>query len=76
MSIRPVRLSSQNNGRFLGLTFLLALAGAALLFVPFIIYNGGVFYYYGDFNVQEIPFYQMMHSLVRSGDMGWNLLTD
>lgn len=58
------------------MTFLLALAGAALLFVPFIIYNGGVFYYYGDFNVQEIPFYQMMHSLVRSGDLGWNHLTD
>lgn len=76
MPIRSARRSVQQNGRFLCLTFLLALAGAALLFVPFIIYNGGVFFYYGDFNVQEIPFYQMMHSLVRSGDMGWNHLTD
>ena len=47
-----------------------------MLFVPFIIYNGGVFYYYGDFNVQEIPFYQLMHGLVRDGELGWNHLTD
>ncbi len=61
---------------YLALTFGLALGAAAVLFVPFIIYNGGVFYYYGDFNVQEIPFYQMMHGLVRDGNMGWNHLTD
>ena len=33
--------------------------------------GGGVFYYYGDFNVQEIPFYQLVHDAVRNGDMGW-----
>ena len=37
----------------------LALLAASILFIPFIALNNGVFYYYGDFNVQEIPFYQI-----------------
>ena len=37
-------------------SFLIALLTAVLLFVPFIIYNGGIFFYYGDFNVQEFRF--------------------
>lgn len=63
-------------GHYLLLTFLLGLLTAAALFIPFIVYQGGVFYYYGDFNVQEIPFYQMLHSAVRNGELGWNHLTD
>ena len=58
------------------LAFGLALVAAAVLFIPFIIFNGGVFYYYGDFNVQEIPFYQMVHDAVKSGQLGWNHMTD
>ena len=61
---------------YLGLTFVAALALAIMLVTPFIAYNGGVFYYYGDFNVQEIPFYQLIHSQVRAGELGWNHLTD
>lgn len=57
-------------------TFLIALVTAAIIFVPFIIFNGGVFYYYGDFNVQEIPFYQMVHDAIQNGDMGWSHTTD
>ena len=76
MSLRLNRLSAPKNGRWLLLTVGLALAAATLLFLPFIIYQGGVFYYYGDFNVQEIPFYQEMHSLVHKGELGWNHLTD
>ncbi len=76
MPTRFARLKPQKNRHYCLLTFLLALGAAAVLFVPFIIYNGGVFYYYGDFNVQEIPFYQLMHGLVRSGQLGWNHLTD
>ncbi len=63
-------------GPFLLWTFLLALGTAALLFIPFIIYHGGIFYYYGDFNVQEIPFYQMIHGEIQNGNLGWNHLTD
>ena len=71
--LKPHALKSRH---YLALTFVTALTVAALLIVPFIIYNGGVFYYYGDFNVQEIPFYQLLHSQVRSGELGWNHLTD
>ena len=76
MTRRLNRLKPHGGKSCLLLTFLIALLSAAVLFVPFIIYNGGVFYYYGDFNVQEIPFYQEMHYLVRSGSLGWNHLTD
>ncbi|MFR1214578.1 MAG: hypothetical protein ACLSCV_07575 [Acutalibacteraceae bacterium] len=37
-----------------------------LFFIPFIIYDKGYFFY-GDFNVQQVPFYQMAHDAVRSG---------
>lgn len=57
-------------------TFLYALVTALILFVPFIIAGNGVFYYYGDFNVQEIPFYQLAHSSVKTGMVGWHNLTD
>ncbi len=67
---------SVKNRHYILLTFVTALITAALLFVPFIIINGGIFYYYGDFNVQEIPFYQMIHDAVRNGQLGWNHTTD
>lgn len=51
--------------------FLISIITATALFLPFIIMGGGVFYYYGDFNVQEIPFYQLVHDTVRSGNLGW-----
>lgn len=57
-------------------TFLIALVCACVIFIPFIIINGGIFYYYGDFNVQEIPFYQLAHDTVRSGNLGWSHITD
>ena len=58
------------------LSFLLPLAAAALLFLPFLIYDKGYFIYYGDFNVQQIPFYQMAHDSVRAGNFAWNWTTD
>ncbi len=64
------------NRHYILLTFLTALITASILFVPFIVYHGGIFYYYGDFNVQEIPFYQMVHDAVRSGNLGWSHTTD
>lgn len=57
-------------------TFLAALIMAAIIFIPFMAFNGGIFYYYGDFNVQEIPFYQLVHDAVRSGNLGWSHITD
>ena len=57
-------------------TFILALLTAAAFFVPYMIMAEGYFTFYGDFNVQQIPFYQMCHKAIREGNMGWNWLTD
>ncbi len=57
-------------------TFLLALLTAAAVFVPFMVADNGYFFFYGDFNVQQIPFYQHCHELVRSGQIGWDFGTD
>ncbi len=56
--------------------FLLALGLSAIMFLPFLIYDKGYFFFFGDFNVQQIPFYQLAHEAVRSGDIFWNWYTD
>lgn len=56
--------------------FFFGLGLAFLVFIPFIIIDGGRFLFYGDFNVQQIPFYQLAHRAVRSGSLGWNQYTD
>jgi len=58
------------------LSFLLALAVAVCIFLPFLIIDRGYFIFYGDFNVQQIPFYQMAHDSVRTGNIFWNWTTD
>ncbi len=57
-------------------TFLLALFAAAVLFVPFMIKDSGYFLFYGDFNVQQIPFYKLCHEAILSGQTAWNFKTD
>ena len=57
-------------------TFLLALLTAAVLFVPFMIINEGYFLFYGDFNVQQIPFYKLAHDAILNGETAWNFSTD
>jgi len=56
--------------------FFLGLAVSLAFFLPYLIMDGGLFLYYGDFNVQQIPFYSMAHDAVRAGDTGWNWTTD
>lgn len=57
-------------------TFLWGLLFAFLMFIPFIAYNNGYFLYYGDFNVQQVPFYQMIHDSIRRGNFFWSSTTD
>ena len=57
-------------------TFLLAIFIATAFFIPYIINGHGYFIFYGDFNVQQIPFYQLCHQAIRSGNFGWNWYTD
>ena len=57
-------------------TFFLSLLIATAFFIPYIIFGDGYFIFYGDFNVQQIPFYQLCHDAVRNGNWGWNWNTD
>ena len=56
--------------------FLWGILLAACIVVPVMIYDSGYFLYYGDFNVQEIPFYRLAHDTVLSGDLSWSPITD
>lgn len=73
-----MRLSPHNakNGHYVLKTALLSLLFSALIFVPYMIYDNGYFLYYGDFNVQEVPFYQMVHDAIQSGNYKWSSTTD
>ena len=57
-------------------TFLVALGTALFLFVPYMLQSEGYFTFYGDFNVQQIPFYQKCHEAIRSGNIYWDFGTD
>ena len=49
---RQLERHTNKNHHFGLQAFLIALVTACVLIIPFIIFDGGVFYYYGDFNVQ------------------------
>lgn len=55
---------------------LYGMAVSFVFFIPFIIFDNGYFLFYGDFNVQQVPFYQMAHDAVRSGNIFWSWTTD
>ena len=57
-------------------TFLIALFIACGFFIPAMVVDGGYFLFYGDFNVQQVPFYQLCHEAVKSGNVLWNQYTD
>ncbi len=61
---------------FAFISFLYAILISSLFFIPFIIYDKGLFLYYGDFNVQEIPFYKLAHDAILNGNIFWNFNTD
>ncbi len=56
--------------------FLLGLLVSGIFLGIYIISDKGLFLYYGDFNVQQIPFYQLAHRAVKSGNLFWNWNTD
>lgn len=63
-----------------GFQYILLFAGGALLYLtavlPFLVYHEGIFFYYGDYNVQQVPFYILAHRAVRSGRFFWNPYID
>ena len=60
--------------------YLLVLAAGFLtafaVMLPYIIYDSGYFLMYGDFNVQQYPFYMHGHDALLAGEIGWDFKTD
>ena len=56
--------------------FILGLATAFCLFVPYLVVDKGFFTYAGDFNSQQIPFYMYVNQLVKSGSLNWGWAID
>ena len=52
--------------------FLSAFLMYVLAALPIFIRRGLPFFYYGDYNVQQIPFYLAAHRAVENGDFFWN----
>lgn len=59
-----------------GVIFLIACLCAACFIVPYIVFDKGYFLFFGDFNVQQIPFYKLCHNAIRNGEWGWSFTTD
>lgn len=49
---------------------------AFCIMIPFIVYDNGYFLMYGDFNVQQYPFYMHVHDALHKGEFGWDFKTD
>ncbi|MGN0632502.1 MAG: YfhO family protein [Oscillospiraceae bacterium] len=58
------------------LLFAVSFIGMMLAFLPTMIRNKGIFLYYGDFNSQQMMFYQHANEMVRNGNFGWDWGTD
>lgn len=58
------------------LAFGISALAALALFLPFLIIDKGFFLYCGDFNSQQIPFYQYCQQFVKSGGGAFSWATD
>ena len=68
--------ASCNKKNFTLRAFLYGCVLATLVVLPVTIASKGYFLYYGDFNVQQIPFYILAHDAVLSGNTAWSNITD
>ncbi|MBR5769762.1 MAG: YfhO family protein [Clostridia bacterium] len=59
------------------LTVFLLAAGVALsVFLPVMIMTGGYQLFFGDFQLQQIPFYREINRAIHNGEFFWNWSTD
>ena len=57
--------------------FLICTAVCVVCFLPIMLLNGGRFFYYGDFNKQQVMFYYHLHDAVRNGTLSaWDTFAD
>lgn len=52
-------------------TFGIAFISALLMFLPFLIIQGGLFTYFGDFTYQTLTFNTLCNRLFKEGQIGW-----
>lgn len=57
-------------------TVWLSFAIGIVMIVPYMIKDSGYFFYYGDFNVQQVPFWRYVAQSIQSGNIGWSWETD
>lgn len=56
--------------------FIISLIIALSFLLPYILIDKGIFVFYGDYNVQQVPFYMLVHNAIRSGNTAWSWTTD
>lgn len=56
--------------------FFIAFLTSLCFLLPYMIFNGGPFLFFGDFDVQQVPFYILANRAIRTGDIFWSHLTD
>jgi uncharacterized membrane protein YfhO len=71
---RPVQLRKIKNPYIE--IFIIAFITAMSFILPYIILDKGLFLFFGDYCVQQVPFYSLAHDAIRSGNIWWNWNTD
>lgn len=56
--------------------FFISLLLAFAIFIPFLVFDKGMFIYYGDYNSQQIPFYILAQNAIKTGQTGWHWSVD
>ncbi len=75
MKTQTLKYTRYSRERYLA-AFLLGFFVLLLSLLPVMVCDRGYFIYYGDFNAQQIPFYNLSNDAVRNGQFGWNWFTD
>ncbi len=75
MDKNMLRTSYYSKEKYL-MAFLLGFFIIIAAMLPIMVCENGYFIYYGDYNAQQIPFYNLANNAVRDGQFGWNWFTD
>lgn len=74
--MKTISLPSKDKKEKYLTAFLLGSITFLIVIIPIIIYNGGYYIYYGDYNSQQIPFYNHAHEFIKNEGIGWDWGTD
>src|SRR5659263_698611 len=56
--------------------FIIAFFISLSFLLPYMILDKGLFLFYGDYDVQQVPFYMLAHNAIRNGNVFWSWTTD